>query len=343
MTTNSSQPLNGYVPATYVQLLADYLQDNPHSQRELTAETLSILGLATGESNQADQRVAVSEWQRMLVDCAAVFSNPALGLKLGRRVTAAHFGVLGYILLSCGTLAAALQRLQKFERLIYDVNPMAVAVTGDQVVLSWGVERGRPGSLVDETAIAALVQFCRDMLGNEELCPSKIEFVNSAPDDLAPYEAYFGCPVFFERTATTVSLQAHWLQKSLRSPDSGLIQILEAQAESQLKDLQDDDWATQVRGVLVQELRHGCPNLELVANKLNVSSRTLHRRLADEQTSFAKLLMATRKQLAENYLCDPALQLSEIALLLGYSEQSAFSRAYREWTNQTPLQARRNR
>jgi AraC-like DNA-binding protein len=88
-------------------------------------------------------------------------------------------------------------------------------------------------------------------------------------------------------------------------------------------------------------MRDGEPSAEATAAAMHITSRTLHRRLANEGTNFRLLLQQTRHQLAQQYLQDSRLQLVEVAQLLGYSEQSALSRAFKDWSGQTPAQYRR--
>ena len=129
----------------------------------------------------------------------------------------------------------------------------------------------------------------------------------------------------------------------LRSADAALISILEQQANNLLAALpaQDQPFTQAVRKHIVGQLREGEPTAENTAQALFITSRTLHRKLASENTSFRELLQETRQQLAQDYLRDRRLQLSEIAQLLGYSEQSALSRAFKAWTGQTPAQFRK--
>jgi len=135
----------GMVPSTYVRLLYEYLE-----RRGLDAKKL----LQSPPPEAVDRglgRYPVEHWRRLLEQAAVQLDDPLLGLHLGRSITPAHFGVIGYVLLACGNLGAALQRLQQYQRLVYDVNPMRYRFDKNTVVLEWGVEQGRPGALRQET------------------------------------------------------------------------------------------------------------------------------------------------------------------------------------------------
>jgi AraC-like DNA-binding protein len=249
--------------------------------------------------------------------------------------------VVGYAALACSNLAEALARLERYHASVYDVNPVQVRVHPDRVVLSWGTDRGRPGALVDETAIASLVQLARDMTGRF-LAVSRVAFVNPAPADLTPYTDFFGGEVLFDQPATEVHLQHEQLQLPLRRSDPALLALLDTQAEQLLAQVaalpaEVEAW----RRRLVPLIREARPTLAALADTLHMSARTLQRRLSDQGLSFQQLLDDTRRHLAEGHLAEARLDLAEIALLLGYSEQSAFQRAFKQWTGSTPAQWRR--
>lgn len=322
--------LTGHVPAAYVRLLFDYLADQGIDAEALLSEA------APTQTDQRLQRYPVARWCALLERASIKLNDPLLGLHLGQTIETRHLGMLGYVLLACGTLAGALQRLERYNRLLYDVNALRLETGSDTVAMIWGTEHGRPGPLADETAITALVKFARDITGQADLAPRVIEFINPQPPDLTPYTGWFGCPVRFEQDSTRVVLPLSLLTLPLRQPDPALIAALEAQAESLLAELPDEDFIARSRQVISRLLREGEPGLDPVATELHLSPRTLHRRLEAEGWNYRQLLADTRLALAKEYLIDERLSLPEIALVLGYSEQSAFNRAFKQWTGETP-------
>lgn len=288
-----------------------------------------------------DSRLPLAEWISLLEAIAEADPQPALGLAIGQHIAPRHAGVMGYIGLSCDTLGEALMRFERYHRLVYDGNPAVMAVHGDVVSLSWGIEHGRPGQLADETAIAAFATIIRKLV-NEKLRPIAVNFVNTAPADLTPYLDFFECPVTFGGTLTYVTFPLSFLQRPIAHSDPGLRTLLESQAESLLRALPSGgDFVRDLNAALVRSLHNGEPTLERVAERMAMSPRTLQRRLGDRDLNFQHLLDRTRAELARGYLLEGNLSLSEIALLLGYSEQSAFNRAFKRWTGQTPRTLRK--
>jgi AraC-like DNA-binding protein len=325
---------NARVAASYVQLLYEYLSSQGH-------DPASVLGPLPASN---EHFVPLPAWQAMLSRAQSLDPAPALSLHIAQGIRAHHFGVVAYAALACATLGDALQRLERYHASVYDVNPAQVQPLAQGVCIEWGVERGRPGALVDETAVASLVQLARDMTG-QPLAATMVGFVNAAPADKAPYERFFGGPVLFDQPTTRLVLDLKLLALPLRKSDPGLLALLDQQAERMLREVAVppsvpapvEVW----RATLVSLIRQGQTSLAELASAHHMSARSLQRRLAEQGSSFQALLDDTRHRLALGYLRDPALELAEIALLLGYSEQSAFTRAFRQWTGLAPAQWRK--
>ena len=286
-------------------------------------------------------RFPVARWAALLQRAQQSLGEPALGLAVGALIAPHHFGLLGYLTLCCADLAEALTRLRDYQRLVYDVNAGHLRLQADAVVLEWGDEHGRPGQLVDECAIAALVAYARDITALPEAAPLEVRFINPAPPSPAPYAAFFRCPVGFGAPTTVVRLPAALLARPLRQPDPALRELLESQARELLARLPPrDDLEAALRDAIAALLPQGEVGLAACGARLGASARTLQRRLAASGTSFQAVLDRTRQQLVESYLADPRLKLAEIALLLGYADQAAFTRAFQRWKGCTPGQWR---
>jgi AraC-like DNA-binding protein len=150
-------------------------------------------------------------------------------------------------------------------------------------------------------------------------------------------EAALGCPVRFGAPETRAVLRREPLERPLPRHDPALFAYLERHAQAVLASIPSEGGVVErVSRLITENLRHGEPAQSEVARKLALSERTLQRRLREADTSFAAILDAVRRQLAQLYLAEPTLGLHEVAFLLGYSEPSAFHRAFRRWTGKTP-------
>jgi AraC-like DNA-binding protein len=281
------------------------------------------------------------QWRDLLEEAAHRLDDEWLGFHLSQFMTLAHFGVVGYVLHACTHLAQAMQRFNAYQRLFYDNTVMDIRVEGGDIVLEWLYANGLPGQLVDETALACLLQMARRLTGTMH-SPTAVHFVNPCPSDVAPYEAFFGCPVLFSQPRTRVAFGMQLLALPVQAATPGVLQELEHQAGELLSRLPGrHDALMHIRQTIVRMAREGCLSQDTLAEALHLSKRTLHRRLEEHQTNYRDLRDETLCAMAKEYLSHSALELSEIALMLGYSEQSAFNRAFKRMTGVVPLQYRR--
>jgi AraC-like DNA-binding protein len=168
--------------------------------------------------------------------------------------------------------------------------------------------------------------------------PIEVRFPHSAPENTSEHYRLFGCSVKFGRDRGELLFSRDLLEMPFLSADVNLQAILEAQVVAMLQKLPKSDAVTDaVRRYLAGELCNGEPTLEQIAPRLHMSARTLHRRLEDEGTSFRQILTEVRRELATRHLSERRLAIGEIAFLLGFSEPSAFHRAFKRWTGYAPL------
>ena len=156
--------------------------------------------------------------------------------------------------------------------------------------------------------------------------PKSVQLTQLEPADAAPRPA--------------VTFAADVLALPMRRADTDLFGYFNAQAEALLEATPGDDAVVRTRRAILEGLKGGDPTVGQVASVLATTESTLRRRLAERGTSFKVLVEEVRLELVRCYLVNPRLSLSEVAFLLGFSEPSAFHRAFRRWTGRTPLEFR---
>ena len=279
-----------------------------------------------------------TDWWHALEVIAKLYQKPYIGLEVGAYIQPSHCGVLGYLSLSCEYLAEALQRFERFQRLLYEGNEAFTQAQGNLVTFSWPFDYGYSTRESDEVLISSMASYVRMLVGDEDLKPTRIGFVHTKPKDITPYSNLLGCDVEFECKNTYVSFPVSMLTLKVEKADPALRALLDQQAHALLDVLPNGDhFEQEFYKYLLRAMQDGKPTIDEVAGYMKMSSRTLHRRLEERQLVFKELLQKTRQQLAQQYLKEGRLTLSEIALLLGYSEQSAFTRAFKQWLGETPL------
>lgn len=287
------------------------------------------------------KRFPVEEFCHLLIAAAEHLQDPLLGLHLGQTIRPAHLGALGYVLRACDCLGTALLRIERYHRLVHDLNPITHQWQDGHLALTWGISKGRPGALFDEMGLSGFVEFGRRLCA-QPMPLMRVDFVNPPPPDARPYTDYFGCTVRFAQPATQLVLPASSLVLPLQQADPVLLALMESQVAQAMAELPQasDSLIDQTRRAVANLAPHGMPELPDVARHMGLSPRVLYRRLAAHGQGFRELRESALQHMAEVHLADLRLSLSEVGALLGYTEQSAFSRAFKRWTGLSPLQWR---
>ena len=331
---STTQARRRVVPETYVQLLFEYLGSQGRDPEQL----LNAAWPTPDPSGLGG--IDEPAWSDMLDQAEQALNDPYLALNLGKTISSRHLGVMGAVFLSCGSLAEALQRLERYQRLIFDTVPMIARPVGDAVELVWDTHENRTSRLVDEVGLAVLVQFCRNIT-RVPIHPLGMDFTHLGPADVAPYEQHFGCPVHFRQKELVLKVSRQLLNAPLKTSDPGLARVLDLHAEQRLAQLPShNDVVMAVRKAIASSLHQGEPSIELIAQQMACHPRTLQRQLKQANTTFRDELNTVRHQLAESHLRDQRLQIVDVAMLLGFSEHSAFTRSFKKWSGQTPHEFR---
>jgi len=271
--------------------------------------------------------------------CAAVFAAahrerrvPNLPLQLAIHTPIGTTPLLDYLIVTSDSVGQGLDRLVRYLRL---VNPgISLAIHDDSNPVRIVVERAS-GAFETELTVALSVLRFRAETG-EALQAAYASFTHE-PDDAVQFGATLGCPIRVRGSWNGWALSKRAMSLPLRRRDPALRQWLERQAADVLARLPaDGDVRDEVRRVLSSQLTTGDMRIAVVARRLVMTPRTLQRRLARAGTSFESLCDDARKQAAHTYLADTTLSIAEVTYLLGYSEPTAFHRAFRRWNGTTP-------
>jgi AraC-like DNA-binding protein len=290
-------------------------------------------------------RIPLDAVVRLWRASAELTGDDAFGLHMGQSIEPTSFNVVAYTLLSSTTLREGFGHLQRFQRLVSDGARLQLV---EQAGQAWMVyhpvqERLAFAPMQAEAVLSCAVRLLGWILG-PGFAPLRIRFGHAAISPPAQYRAILGCPVEFNADFNGLELPAHLLDALLPARNPELCRLHEALARQHLASLEQTAGVrTRVEAVLQQMLAQGMVHKEPVAALLGLSPRTLQLRLAQEGTSFAETLDAVRHRMALDYLNDPLLSLGQIAVLLHFSDASAFYRAFKRWTGQVPGEYRRGR
>lgn len=312
-------------------------------RRFIAAEGISSpeLGRQLDEATR-NERMPIEKWWELLDVLAKVNGDPAVGLRVGQYAQTQDIGVLGYLAASCATLGQALQRLQRFQLLLHDLSDTWILQQGDEFYFGWSGQRGDSTAISNDVLVSGLLTVMDELTAPQQGRPTLIEFPDQRPVGGMQHETQLGCPVRFGCETLAIRVPLSLLQLPINSRDTHLCQILDRMAEAMVNGLaESDEFLSSMQQAMMAGLEEGKLSMPWLSRKMNTPVRTLYRGLQHRDQTYKGVLDKLRQELASQYLADPALTLSDIALMLGYSEQSAFSRAYRKWTGETPLQARK--
>jgi AraC-like DNA-binding protein len=304
-------------------------------------EGFPVEALAALDAMDPDARLSISVSNRMLDAAVAITGDLDLGLKAARELTIGEAGALEYAITSASTVRDAIDTAARYVRLVNDALELRVEVSGARARVEIHDRVPVPRAAVD-FEVAGLFRTFRSVWA---LCPAppKVLFPHGAPADRLEYVATFGAAsLVFGAAHAGFELDAGCLDLPLPSADSNLHAVIRQHAERILAELpRAHDLVERVRDAIARELAGGNPSVAQVAKALRTSPRTLERRLEREGTTFSGLLDELRKRLALRYVGTLDLDLSEVAFLLGFSQTTAFHRAFKRWTGDTPLGYRR--
>lgn len=301
-------------------------------------------GFDRGLATDPDARVAMDVVDRLWEAAAAATGDPTFGLRAALGLRPGMFDVIDYAVRTAPTLRIAIERLIRYDRLVRDAGALGLTVEGDRARLAYADRpAATPSRHATECKLASLLVIARQLTGRP-LVATAVGFRHPAPADVALHARVFGVAPRFAAADDVLELAAAELDAPCPDADPALWRIVERHAEALLAARPAPAQLTaRVRHHLTTALADGGATLAATAAHLRLSERSLQRRLADEGTTFEALLDELRRELARRYLGDRALALGEVAYLLGYSEPSAFHRAFKRWTGTTPAEARRRR
>jgi AraC-like DNA-binding protein len=290
------------------------------------------------------ERIAIDKVDAMLRVAIPLIREPAFGLQAARCWHPAHLGVLGHAWLSSDTLRTGLERVARYFRLVGERGMTKVDVTKRGVKVGFRANRGDPATVpvaavFVDIAMAVLLDMCR-MNAGAALRPVAASLRRLEPEESEVYERFFGCPVRFHAEENAFVLSAQDADRPLPSANRQLAAVFDRMLAEQLGRLDTSDVVSRCRAEVLQHLESGEMTEEDMAKRLHMSRRTLQRRLAEADTNYLRLVDDTRKDLALRYIEDAARSITDIAFTLGFSQQSAFTRAFKRWTGVNPTEYR---
>ncbi len=266
--------------------------------------------------------------------------DEAIGLKTGCYATPVQFYAFGYSWLASSTLLDGMRRLTRYYQLMSTASvEVSLTETADSFALSavFPDKTKAPPKEGIDCGMTALLALC-DIVAEQEIRPLRVELTCPARVHPDAYREALRAPIQFDAEIGTLHFDKEALRAPLPHGTPDVAKATDKIAEQYIETLDPHKVATQVKRLLVNLLPSGNADQEIVSSRLNRSTSTLQRQLHSEGLSYRDVLESTRRGLAEHYLRDKQHSFAQIAFLLGFSDQSNFSRAFKRWTSMSPKQ-----
>src|SRR3989442_306668 len=311
--------------------------------RGVAARSLyEAVGLKAAVLDDPDQRIPFAQIVSLYEKAASLSGDDAFGLHVGEHVDPKAFDVLGYSVINSPTFGEALDRVVRYNFIWTNGSYFTVDKTGlDTRIIYTYLDDSLTARRHDTEMTLAAISVLGRRTTDTDWSPSEVSFQHTRPRDTSEHQRIFRCPVRFGAKANEFRFNSLHLRLPIVKADAGLCAVLDRHAVELLARYpREDTLIERLRTIVKHELNGGDASLERVSDQLGLSARTLQRKLREHGTSHQELLTQMRKDLAMRYLREPAMAICEVAYLLGFSESSAFHRAFKRWTGKTPNEFR---
>ncbi|MGQ3486979.1 AraC family transcriptional regulator [Roseovarius pacificus] len=308
------------------------------------AEALSSVGIDPEGPWNPKHMIPAERYYDMLERIADQIDVTDLPVRTGASMQLDQYGALGLAFKAATTLRASYARVERYARLWtsvveYELRP---ATGGTLFILHRAGERRLGMRLSNEATLASAVSIARQVCP-VPLAPMEVLVRHPAPRTISAHEDWFGCPVHFEAELDAILYSDETLARSNILGDNGISHYLTTHLDAEMAEItQEPALIMQAKAAIAQALSEGAPKMAKIARILGLSVRSFHRRLSEYGINFQALTEETRRDLAEGLLRDESHSLAEIAFLTGFSEQSAFTRAFKRWVGTTPATYRKD-
>lgn len=333
-------PALGHLP----RVVGPYVQTAVDTAAELgvTPQQLALqLGLPEDGLAPPPEALPVQTYIALLNAGADLCHDPYFGLHVGERMKLATYAIYGIVLLSCRNFAEATQQVMRYEVLAHDLGRSQLRLEQGSAWYVWQSQwhESWPCRHLAESVCAGIRVFV-EWVAQRPVPIIEIGFTHAAPDDLSEYQRIFNAPIRFNQPENYARFDPQILAWPLPNADVSLFPVLQAHAEqllqARLRSEKEKSVVALVREAITQTLAQDRARLTEVAEQLGQTTRTLQRKLKDAGTSFQEVLDHTRRELAEHYLVQAELSITDIAYMLGFQEQSSFNHAFKDWTGLNP-------
>lgn len=313
------------------------------SQREDMHDFLDAYDRQLSDFTKDSSKLTWQEELEMIRGLRFQMDDPELGYRLGRSYGESNQGMLGKAMAACGTLREALIECNRFLDLTFAFFRFDLAFSADYAYMSFAPEDefGDLFALLRDREMAAIWRLLKTITEGE-LSLARVELSEQSEADHEFVRRYWPCEVVFGAEKDRFVFHSTTINEPLPGSDPGLCQDFLKTCQEYKQRLSAQHSMRAVLLGMISTAENTCLTLEEAAEVLNISGRTLRRRLAEEGTRYRELLDEVRFELSRRYLTESDLSHDQIAIKVGYQSTTNFNHAFRRWANISPGRFRRH-
>jgi len=332
-STRSKKMASHSAQAHTCRTLSEALLARGFSEDELS----QTLGVELSKLDDEELRVSLDRYYALWDSAISFTGDESLALRLAANNVMEGMGSLGHVFFSCKTLRSAIEHYQRYYKLINESIEVTFNVEGDEAIVSYAVKEGLDYSQAEmEYTLALAASRARKVL-KSGLDIHYVAFQHEQPAYVEAYQETFRCPVKFGEAQSRIVFDASYLDYPMPRNSPSLYKVLTVHLDRLLSALgRRSKVSSNVESIVRAKISDPKLDADYVAERLNMSRNTLYRHLKKEGTSYNDIVTEVRSVFAKDGLSSGEYSVTELAFLLGFSEVSAFSRAFKRWTGKTP-------
>jgi AraC-like DNA-binding protein len=289
-------------------------------------------------------RIPALTQSRFLELAAEALNDPVFGLHLAEKTNPRAAGLLFYVASAAKDVAEALSLFSRYFRIANEAVRLKITQTAQEaaVEIDFFADERDNNRQNREFGIALFVKALREVAGRK-ISPISVSFAHFRNSDLPKFKSFYRCPVEFGAAHDQLLFSSEMLAAPLITEDHYLLETLRPICDEAAEQRRTPKHTLRaiVEDLMQRMLPHGKAKRQTIAQALLMSERTLTRKLAQEGTSFDKVLDEVRRSLALQYINEREISFSQISWLLGYEGATSFNHAFRRWTGKSPAEMRK--
>jgi len=307
-------------------------------------DILREVGIDINCIEDANQRIPIDKMTQLWMLAEEISGDDCIGLEVIKYVSPTSFHALTYANMASSTIRESLERMVKFSNVVSTAVNIEIEDHDDQVI----VTMHRVSNMLElshhalDAFIGMMVTQGRQAVHNNPEYIHWAKLKRPAPKDTLRHQDAFNCPITFSSDCYQVCLNRALVDQVIPSGNAELVRINEQVLADYMSRFNKNDVVAGVYHALIELMPKGEPSREKVADMLGTTSRSLHRKLNEMDTSYKTILDDTRKSLALQYIRQTDISITTITYQLGFLDSSSFSRSFKRWTGQSPSDYRKS-